>query len=191
MIKRTRDLESLNELKSHLIYPNKDSDIQLAKGLEEFVKYVIQQGNDDQKFSVAYEKLSECGSFAGRPAPGSVKTMVYALPDSTLLLCLLDMEKYLDRDKVAHLYSSDTQLKKASLDDLKELGMAQEGCHGFVSSECDRDWKIVVDDGIQRHPIYVDRTSKKMGALLAGSDTYAEIMQARFPSKILREKISK
>jgi len=190
MAKQIGDVNSLRELKSYLLFSDDNPDAQLAEGLEEFIEYVIHLGTGKQKLAVGYEHHSECRPFAGHPAPGSVKTMVYALPDSTLLLCLLDMEKYVNKDKVARLFSPGTQLKMASLDDLRDLGMVQEGCHGFPSSRCNRNWKIVVDDHIIRHPIYIDRTSKNRGALLAGSDTYAEIMQERFSGRIVREKIS-
>jgi hypothetical protein len=189
--RRLQDVSSLEEFKSRVIADSRSglkgiSDVRFSKGMEEFVDYVIQNGTDDQKFAIGWEEPY----YGGIPLSGKVKTLVYVLPNGELLLCLLDMLDYLDEKKVKSLYTPNEQLKKASLEDLHDLEMLPKRCHGFPSSECKRKWKIVADD-VTRHPIYLNGIGENVGFLYAHTKYYSEIMNERFPGKVIQDRISK
>ncbi len=170
-----------------LKYDSNPKDIRFSDGLEEFVDYIIQSGTPEQKFAVGWEEL-QYGMFP----TDIVKTLIYTKPDNGLLLFLLADSNRLDKTKAQELYSPNGQIKMASQQDLQELGMTAKGCSGFPSASCLRDWKIVIDDrGIAcRHPIYLQGTSRKAGSLYAAESFYKEVMQARFPNKVVQERIS-
>lgn len=188
MANRLQDVKSLEEFKLRVltgIEPNSNvGNIKFHEGLEEFVDFIIQNGTEKQRFAVGWEKPND----SGFPLAES-KALVYTQSDNELLLFLLSTLDYLDRTKVQKLYG---QLKRASQQDLQELGMAAYGCHGFPSSSCTRDWEIVIDNrgSVYRHPIYLQNTSRKVGLLFAAEEFYREVMQTRFPERVVSERIS-
>jgi prolyl-tRNA editing enzyme YbaK/EbsC (Cys-tRNA(Pro) deacylase) len=181
------ELNSIEKIKERLRLRPQEN---FLPGLEEFVTHLIAQGDHHVKEASYLITTREAGKMAHRMIHES-KTMVYSLPDCSLLLYILELSKRVDEEKLGKIYFSGSAIVKATPEDLADLGMNPGACHPFPQANCHKQWKIVVDEHSElRHPIYT-RDFRKAGYIYVPMDNYVLLMNSRFSGRVSAENISK
>jgi len=172
--------QRLAQLKIH------DSDIRFSPGLEDFMDYVLTHRQDLLARIWWRNEWERYGVFKDETA----KTLVYTLPDDSIILFVLNPQNSLAMD--AQRRYAPSGLKRAPPTDLEMIGMAPYGCHAFPPSGSSRIWKVVIDDTpymTSDHPIYLAKPSMQVGILHVKKEDYLNIMQGRFSDRIAEERI--
>ena len=172
--------QRLAQLKIH------DSDIRFSPGLEDFMDYVLTHRQDLLARIWWRNEWERYGVFKDETA----KTLIYTLPDDSIILFVLDPRNSLAMDTQRRYAPSG--LRRAAPTDLEMIGMAPYGCHAFPPSGSSRMWKVVVDDTpymTSSHPIYLAKPLMQVGIFHVDKNDYLRIMQERFPDRIMEERI--